>query len=75
MVVSVFAVVQPYLTDLCLAPGQRVGEVVVDAEGFAEIPQFLVGFPPNQTVSAEFEEFIAGFLLQKGSYDELLRVS
>lgn len=75
LVVSVFAVVQPYLSDLCLATGQWVREVVVDAEGLAEIPQFLVGLPPNEPVPAELEELVTGLLLQVGSDDELFGAS
>jgi hypothetical protein len=52
LVVSVFAVVQPDLADLGLLAGERVGEVVIDAEGFAEITQFLISFAPNQSISA-----------------------
>lgn len=72
LVVSVLAVVQPYLPDLGLAARQGVGEVVVDAEGLAEVPQFLVGFPPDEAVAAELEELVACLFLQEGGDDELL---
>ena len=72
LVVSVLAVVQPYLPDLGLAARQGVGEVVVDAEGLTEVPQFLVGFPPDEAVAAEFEELVASLFLQEGGDDELL---
>lgn len=72
LVVSILAVVQPYLTDLGLAARQGVGEVVVDAEGLTEVPQFLVGLSPDEAVAAELEELVACLFLQEGGDDELL---
>jgi hypothetical protein len=73
LVVPVLAVVEPHLADLGLLAGERVGEVVVDAEGLAEVTQLLVRLPPDQPVPAQLELLIARLLLQVRTHNDLLR--
>jgi hypothetical protein len=52
LIVSIFRVIEPNLSNFSFFAGQGIGEVVENAEIFTEIAKFFIGFAPDEAVSA-----------------------
>jgi hypothetical protein len=64
LIVSIFAVIEPDLSNLCLLPSEGVGEIVVDTKGLAEVTQLFISLAPYKAVPTKLELLIACFVLQ-----------